>query len=108
MSEPSVLLASTWSPHSPSLLVIRISYRNESALCKTGLGENGVSLAMGNKYKGGNSSGGLEERREPHVLQLDSYALAQQPRWPPSLSIIPLGSALMDPFHLSSCAADNG
>lgn len=96
------------SPHSQSLLVIRISYRNESAFCKTGLGEKGVSLATGNKYKGGNSSGGLEGRHEPHVLQLDSYALAQQPRWPPSLSIIPLGCALMDPFHLSGCAADKG
>lgn len=108
MSEPSGLLASTWSPRSPSLLVIRISYRNEGSLGKTGLGEKGVSLAVGNKYEGGDSSGGLAGRREPHVLQLGSYALAQQPRWPPSLSLIPLGSALMDPFHLSGCTADNG
>lgn len=89
MSEPSVLLASTWSPRSPSLLLRRLSYRNESALCKTGLGEKGMSLAMGNKYKRGDSSGGLEGRREPHVLQLGSYALGQQPRCPPpSMSLL--------------------
>lgn len=52
-----------------------------------------MSLAMGNKYEGGDSSGGLAGRREPHVLQLGSYALAQQPRWPPSLSPLSLSVA---------------
>lgn len=43
---------------------------------------------MGEEYEGGNSSRGFKAGSEPHVLQLDSYTLVQQPRSPPSLSTL--------------------